>query len=197
MDEIFTFDKYIKNPLLFPFDINTEKVGDIKSFQKFFSVFGNSILIKRRNLKKTVQELIQSNALKPFEFKTIFELRSKAFMKDEGCIYFSLGLLITKSPTVLLSVFCHELAHVFLSRQSNYEDLKKLNKEFKEKFNSVKEVNLLSPIEVFAMLLSVNLMEEIQKHISKDKYKNKFGKIIREEYQKLNCIEKKIKTLKK
>ena len=116
-------------------------------------------------------------------------------MKDKGELYISIGALLFRSSMTTLKVLCHEISHLWLSQQDFYSKLKVLNKEFKQKYSNHQDVYLMSPIEFYAVVLSVKIMEEISLSLTKERHKKRWNKIVSEERAKIKKLHDLILTL--
>ena len=73
--------------------------------------------------------------------------------------------------------------------------MRKLNKEFKQKYSNHKDVYLMSPIEFYAVILSVKIMEDVSLSLTKERHKKRWGKMIIEEKEKIKKLYDLLLTL--
>ena len=148
-----------------------------------------------QRLKALARALSATEPQKTFDVRLTSTLTPRAYMRDGGDIFFSIGAILSRSPVVTLSVFCHEYAHLSLSYETFYPALKTLNRQFKGEFSHLSNSTLLSPIELCAMLRSVTLMETMAGLIRNDRAKEKLALLIRAEQEKLDQLESQLKAL--
>ena len=182
--------EYLVNFKVLPYD-KTPSFTQLELDKKLF--LSTAILKKWKNLRKLTNSLIELGFLKTFSLNIDKSLKPKAYMHDNGQIFISLGLILTRSYLPLLSVYLHELAHIWLSQQANYQDLKKLQKEFRYFYSDIKDYELFSPIEVYADIITLQLLEEISAITNANK--NKISKIIEARKEKLRYVYTGIKSL--
>ena len=135
--------------------------------------------------------MIECGILRKFSVRLTPDLTPKAYMRDGGDMFFSLGALLTRSSTVTLSVLCHELAHMWLSQQDFYKGLKEINRQFQEQYSSHTDAELLSPIELYAMVVSVIFMQDVCIALE-GKKKKRFKDLIEFELEKIELLKDKI-----
>ena len=139
--------------------------------------------------------IIKSKIIKDFALHLDYSLAARAYMKDSGEMYISLGSILFKSSRVNLKVFCHELAHMWLSQQDFYPKLKVLNKEFKENYSSHPSCYLASPIELYAMVISYNMMDYVLHSLTLERVIKKWSVLVYDEARKIQEIKDLIITL--
>lgn len=220
-----TLNGYVENPLAIQLDFYVSSDLVIDQLKKLVARSYDFSFLRWRLIKKINRLLISENVFPEFNIYLTKNLTPKAYMKDCGEIYISLGALLFRSSMVTLKVLCHELSHLWLSNQPFYSRLKSVDKEFKEKYSNVeflrgdavysKEENtvktdeknrskakkkgrlnayLLSPIEVYAMKVSVFLMELIDSRLTAKRPKKRWQAVIDEERSKLSRILSTLKT---
>ena len=86
--------------------------------------------VKWAGFKRIRKIMIKDGVLKPFSLRLEKKLKPRAYMRDEGEVYLSFGLMASRSSLAALSVYLHELSHVYLSQMEDYPRLKELQKEF-------------------------------------------------------------------
>ena len=182
-------------PLSFDLKFPNVSVKFCRKMQKIAFEWFDIAPFRWYHIKKIRSILIEEEILKDFSVNITKSLKPVAYMKDSDGIYISLGALFFKSSMATFKVLCHELAHIWLSQQSFYSDLKRLNKEFKTKYSVSEKVYLSSPIELYAMVVSVELMKMIRASLTKDFEIKRINKFIDLECAKINDLIEFIKTL--
>lgn len=190
INDDFTVDSYVADPTSVEPDIKFDSPELIAVFEKMLSRSGNVVTVKRRRIKRIRNVLINTKTLLPFALKFKRTLKAEAYMRDEGEVVISYGMIITRSSATLLSVYMHELAHVWLSQQSFYDKLKSVQKEFKKRYASINYAELISPIEFYANYITLKVLEDIQKQITNKARKKKLLKVV-------TTINERVQTLKK
>lgn len=185
----FSLDNYLKSPLDIDFSFHIDSLQVIETLKKLLFRLYDFTPLRWKLIKKIRDLLISEKVVSCFSLNLIPSLSVKTYMRDSGGMYISLGALLFRSSMVTLKVFCHELSHIWLSTQSFYPVIKGLNKEFKSKFKDCKDVVLASPVEVYAMKLSIGIMEQISDSLTKKNQKKRWKKIIVDEYSKLNAMK--------
>ena len=97
----------------------------------------------------------------PFPLKNLrfpFDFRANAYMTDSGDLSLSLGLIQTNNFYRLNALLLHELSHLILSAQKEYEILLALDKAFLNAYPNEKAAPVLSPVELYATALSTVLL---------------------------------------
>ncbi len=188
-EKAFSLEEYLKSPLNVDFCFHIDSVKVIRSLKKLVCRLYDFSPLRWKLIKKTKRLLIDESVVNDFSLNLIPCLSLKSYMKDSGEMYISSGALLFRSSIVTLKVFCHELSHIWLSQQPFYPAIKSVNKEFKTKFNGCKDVVLASPVEVYAMKLSIGIMEQIADFLTKKSQKKRLKRIITLEYSKLNAMK--------
>ena len=93
-----------------------------------------------------------------------FPLWSKhgCHMDDKGNVSFPLSAFLKRFDPLVKYVF-HETAHLYLAKQVTYKDLLALDKLFLSAYGEREKAICLSPVEYFASLLSIRLLERAAK----------------------------------
>lgn len=196
MNELdFSLEAYLAAPLDIRCEFVIESEAVVRSLKKLAAKVSDVPFVRRARIEKTRRLIIRENVLGEFSVKLVRGLDMRAYMKDSGEIYFSLGAIIKRSSLVTLKTFCHELCHLWLSRQSFYPELKAADKEFRTKYKDNSAVYLLSPIEVYAMSLSVGIMRQVEVKLSRGRRRERLRKIIAAEIEKLKAIQDSILKL--
>jgi hypothetical protein len=148
-----------------------------REIKALFGLRSSLVFIKWHLLKKITKKLVGIGALRPFELRLKPTLKPMAYMRDGGDIYISLGLLLTRSPWVTLSVYLHELSHLLISETDNYGALKELQRSFKDSFSSSPLCEAVSPIELYANSVTLSLLNFLCKMLSGVKKRRLFNLI--------------------
>lgn len=191
-----TLQEYICNPLGVDFEIDLP--DDLKDFLSLLKWYNQCAFGRAKCLKNIVSSLCKGQ-FKPFKIEFLKTIKPLAYMHDKGVIYFSYGSLLNFSASTVLSVFCHELAHVWLSQREYYTELKELDRQFKDAFREKldgKTLTLASPVEVYAMLVSVQIMQKVLQKVDGAKKSKKLELRIAEEREKLDFLNRTIVRLK-
>ena len=191
----FSLQNYLKCPLNIEFNLNLNSQKIVKSLRKLAFRWFDIGLFRWYHIKEIRNILIEEEFLKEFSINLSYSLKAKAYMKDCGEIYISLGALLFKSNMTTFKVLCHEVAHIWLSQQPFYSSLKELNKEFKQKYYKIEKVYLASPIELYAMVISVELMKSLLPSLTKKNEITRLNKFIDLECAKILELSKLIQTL--
>ncbi len=169
---------YLQNPLTDLSDCKFFSQENYEQVKKLLSVFGGIYFYKKRILKRLVTSLTPALNLSQPPFTVTKEFCVKAYMHDCGKLFISRGAIIKLSKVSLLSVICHELAHLWLAKEAEYGKLKEINKAFIEKFKGTENVTPLTPIEFYATYYSIKLLEDfLGLNLSKRIIKNLNGVI--------------------
>ena len=184
----FSLQNYLKCLINIEPNFSTKNEKFVKCMTKIASCWFDIGFIRWYHIKEIRSILINEEMLKEFSIHLIKSLKPMAYMKDCGEIHISLGALLFKSNMATIKVLSHELAHIWLSQQDFYPSLKALNKEFKQSYKMMENINLLSPIELFAMIISVDIMESIKESL-KGNLRKRINKFIDLENEKIKEIK--------
>lgn len=184
----FSLQSYLKCSINIEPNFSTKNEKFVKCMTKIASCWFDIGFVRWYHIKEIRSILINQKMLKEFSIHLTKNLKPMAYMKDSGEIYLSLGALLFKSNMATVKVLSHELAHVWLSQQDYYPSLKALNKEFKQRYNELENVNLLSPIELFAMIVSIDIMESIKESL-KGNLRKRINRFIDLENEKIKEIK--------
>lgn len=196
MNELdFSLEAYLASPLDIRCEFVIESEAVIDSLKKLAARVCDFSFTRWLRIKKTRRLLIKEKVLDEFSVKLVRGLVPRAYMKDSGEIYFSLGAMLKRSSLITLKTFCHELCHLWLSRQNFYPELKAVDKQFRTRYRDNTAVYLLSPVEVYAMSLSVGIMRQIEAKLSQGRRLKRWEKIIADENEKLKAIQNSILKL--
>ncbi|MBQ7225926.1 MAG: hypothetical protein IJX02_04915 [Clostridia bacterium] len=191
MENINSYSEYIKNPLGVSFNVNIDRPEVLKAFKRLILTPPWLFLLQHRRIKGIKNAMVGAGLLRDFELKLSWQKKPVAYMRDGGEMCFSVGALLSRSATVTASVLCHELAHMWLSQQDFYKGLKEINRQFKEQYSSHADAELLSPIELYAMVVSVIFMQDVCIALE-GKKKKRFKDLIEFELEKIELLKDKI-----
>jgi hypothetical protein len=192
-----TLDAYLSSPLAIPASLPLPQTdADVNAALARFLALGRTPLFQWRCLSGALAALDRAGTLKRTPLSLSPSLSPVAFMRDGGGITFSLGALLFRSSAVTLSVFCHEAAHVFLSRLPEYGEIKALDRAFRDAFAELPHVRLLSPIELFAMHHSLPLMDAALRAARAGRKTEKFRTFVQDERQKIASLTGEIRALR-
>ena len=191
----FSLQSYVKCPLSLEASFPKISTNLIKKMRNLAFEWFDIAPIRWYHIKEIRSILIEEEILEEFSVNLTKSLKPQAYMKDGVGLYISLGALVFKSNMTTFKVLCHEIAHLWLSRQSFYSELKTLNKEFKKTYKDHEKVYLLSPIELYAMVVSVELMKMVLSSLTKKNQIKRLNKFINLECAKIKELENLIKTL--
>ncbi len=187
-DGFLSLSRYIKAPLEDAPLIEGISESSVSHLARFLPIYSNPFFIQWRNIKRATAALIDDGLLSRFSVHLTAELKARAYAVDDGRMCFSLGALLSRSSAVTLTVLCHELAHIWLSQRAFYPELKRLNREFISAFSSVRGANLMSPIEVFATVGSLCLLDAVSDSLPDGKKKKRLTRLIASERGKLEVL---------
>ena len=194
-DGFLSLSRYVKAPLENAPRIEGISAASLSRLASFLPIYSNPFFIQWRNIKRAVASLIDDGLFSRFSVHLTAGLKAKAYSVDDGRMYFSLGALLTRSSAVTLTVLCHELAHIWLSQRELYPELKRLNKEFLTVFSSVKGAYLMSPIEVYATVGSLCLLDAVSDSLPDGRKKKRLAGLILKERGKLEVLKDEILML--
>lgn len=149
-----------------------------KCFSSFFAPWQRVSLFKWGAVTKSKDELIRLGCLEEFSLHRERTRKDRAYMKDSGDLYLSRGFLVRHSPLVVLSVFCHELAHIKLSQTPEYPEIKCLQRAFKIRFADERLCEVMSPIEMYAVEISLRLLKDLLTEASTPRQRRQLRRII-------------------
>ena len=195
MSSAYTKDAYLQNPCGFDlnFDIESERL--ISLLLKTASHSMDFAPFRWRCLKKIRDVLVSEGKIRHFEIKLTSSLQPVAYMHDDGVIYISSGLLFRGSALATLGIFIHELCHIRLSQREDYPEIKALQKEFRANFRSHKQCELMSPIEIFANILTLKLLRKIEDEAENKLLKKRIAKVRDVKERAFSHLIKQIKNL--
>ena len=187
---------YLYSPEAYDFDFDITSESVMQAMLKMASHFADFTPIRWHYLKKIRNLMISEGKLSAFDLRMNFDLKPTAYMHDDGVVYISLGLLVRGSSLATLGIFIHELCHIKLSQSEAYDDIKALQKKFKAKFGSHKQCELMSPIEIFANILTIKLMGKIEETTENRLLKKRIAKLKKVKERAFLHLTKQIKELK-
>lgn len=161
-----SLEEYISSPqgIGLDFVIGSERIA--LEFLKLTRRRSNLLFTKWWIFKKIGRLLIEDGRIRNFKLCLDMTLRSRAFMRDEGEIHISLGLLLSRSSWTMLPLYVHELSHMWLSGREDYGRIKELQRKFREKYAGSVYCERMSPIEVYADLLTIGILKELHSYAS-------------------------------
>ena len=113
-----------------------------------------------------------------------------------GTVFISIGLFLTRSPWTLMSVYLHEISHVWLAQKEDYLKIKKLQREFRERFSECELCERMSPIELYAEILTVMFLRSLYNRVQKPCHKKKAGSLLAERERRVELLLSAISKLK-
>jgi len=170
--------------------------GVISALSRFVPLYSNPFFIQWKNVKNAVRCFAEQGVTAPVSVSLIPKLKSTAYAVDGGKMCFSLGAILSRSSAVTLTVLCHEITHVWLSQRDFYPDLKRLNKDFISAFSGEKAAYLMSPIEVYAMVGAIHIMDAVCASLPDGFGKRKLERLKELEKDKLDALKIEISMLK-
>ena len=188
-------EQYIADPINVSFELDISTPRIIKCFDSLLSAKSYFYFIKVWYIKKLVSALSEDKKFRPFRFVIKRQFTPKAYMHDSGILYISYGMFLKTSVTVFVSVLCHELSHIWLSQQDFYPQLKQLNRQFKDKYSAEKDAILMSPIEVYARLVSTSMMDIVLKSLINERKKKKLQFCLNDQLKKLQKLKNMLAAL--
>ena len=187
-----TAQGYFSSPLGLELDFAVVDRDTLLACESLLLCRSSSPWVKFRRIKDVKRALVKSGFFKDFKLRLLWRLKSLAYIEDFGRLTLSIGVLRSRTSPVVLSVLCHELGHMWLSQQDFYPTLKEVNRQFKERCADVGYCELLSPIELYAMDLSVKIMESVLSFAKDTEQKNRLFELIEQEKEKINLVKKEI-----
>ena len=189
-----TLREYLDNPKLLPYQsipVLFSKYDDLTLLFKGLTPFS-----KWKTLKRLTVFLLQTDSVDFYTINLDKSLKPRAYMNDDGRIFISIGLLLTRSITTLLSVYLHEFSHIYMSKQQNYSQLKILQREFRQGFSKFDNCEISSPIESFADVITLEFLRQLYSAIDNDKLKIKLLRLIKNREEKLCVIYNELNNYK-
>ena len=142
-----------------------------------------------RLVKKMVKGLVDSGYISPCKI-TFSLFGENAYMRDSGELHFSLKWLYGEGSGNFVKTVLHEISHLRLLCFENYGLLKEKDRLFHALFGNDKDIYVLSPIEVVALMWSVELINICLNGCSNEKIATRYQEQVVKEREKLsNAIE--------
>ena len=190
-----SIQKYLSSPE--DFSEYPSPLGDksLKALSRLLSRLYTPVSIKWHRIKKIKRALIDEGILRDFSLNLEWKLKTQAYMKDGDGVYFTLGLMITRTPGALLPICLHELSHIWLSQREDYPALKAFQREFKKNFGEVVGCDLISPIEIYANLVTLRWLRSICECTEKKRLKASLQKTVDDRSEKLALLKDRISQL--
>ena len=114
--------------------------------------------VRRSAVGRAVNALNADNDWGKVRFHTTTKFAVQAYMRDGDGIYMSYGAFARSDGASFVLMFCHELAHVWLSRLDGYDNLKTLDKAYRTTFAELPNAVDTSPIEYLAVCTCANIL---------------------------------------
>lgn len=115
--------------------------------------------IRRGRIKSTVEALRTCGYIEKYKLRFSWFMKERAYMRDSGYVSFSLHYVSLSEGSRLCKIVLHEISHLRLLESDGYCELLSLDREFLSEYGADKRVRMLSPVELYATLFSVVLME--------------------------------------
>ena len=189
-----TLSGYVSSPddfAVFP-PVSERVIGRVL---KMLSPYYAPITLKMRMMNGIKDAIVEDGITPEFDIRLIKSLKPAAYMIDGGDAYFSIGLLALKSPLATLTVCLHELSHVILSRMEGYSSLKAVQREFRTSYGAHPSFDIMSPIELYADLIAISILECAYKATKKKKEKKRLLRAITHRREKLAAARSALKTI--
>ena len=153
-------------------------------------------LSRMKRFMRLGESFVKSGVLSKAPLTVEPSLKPRAYMRDGDGIYISAGLILTRSPWVMLSVYLHEIAHLYLSEMEWYGNLKQVQREFFERYDKSTHERM-SPIEIFAETITVSLLSALLSVCEGKRQKRRLSSVLERRKEKLSQLIEKIKSLEK
>ena len=114
--------------------------------------------VRRSAVKRALDALSSIDRWGKVRFTTAVKSTVQAYMRENGEICMSYGAFVRSCGANFTLMFCHELAHVWLSRTDGYGKLKALDKLYRTTFDKLPNVVDTSPIEYLASSVCIRLL---------------------------------------
>lgn len=186
-------EQYVASPENVRFDIGVPSLMPILA--RMTSLWGRLTLVKWCCLRSIRNTLVRQGIFQPFSLRLKWTWKSMAYMRDEGELYLSIGFLASRSAWNVLSVYVHELSHIWLSQQEDYPLLKTLQREFRSRYGTHTLCELMSPIEIYADLLAVAILSDMERHAEKGAYKQGLLRLVQDRQDKLKRLTDELSRL--
>ncbi len=149
------------------FECASEIICDFMKHDRF-------TITRGRRVKKLFLKLFNEGVIPRVSVSFFKNPEQKAYMTDDGRVYFSKRLLHRASTSKFVTIMTHELAHVILSSYNDYDSLLLLDREFMELENCV----VVSPVELYATSICISILEGVISLLGNNKRVNSLAKLI-------------------
>ena len=179
-----TLSDYIASPERFMPRLSITD-GVLRSIYKMLSPFYATVSRKMRMIREIRDAITRENITPNFDITLLWSLKPVAYMRDGGGVYFSLGFLLMKSPLATLPVCLHEFSHIILSRMDDYSVLKNVERRFRAEYGAHPECNIMSPIELYADLITENILAYAYDNAETEKMRKRLSRVISHRREKI------------
>lgn len=177
-------------------DKNSSKVTNdflsvklLKSIKKFLTL--NFKLNRKKKINNLLKTLSENKILPDIKIDYLKEKQIKAYMTDDFKLYISEDYLKKASKANLIITLIHEIAHLYLAHQENYQDLLDLDNLFFSKIEKNKETILISPVEYYADKLTFEVLYEYCANTTKNNISKNIMETLKEKQNDiLDIIQK-------
>ncbi len=146
-------------------------------------------ITRGRRVKKLFLELFNEGVIPRVSVGFFKNSEQKAYMTDDGRVYFSKRLLHRASTKKFVTIMTHELAHVILSSYNGYDSLLLLDREFLKEHESCV---VISPVELYATSICISILEGAISLLGNNKRNNGLAKLVECEREQVIQAKKSI-----
>ena len=191
-----TLASYIESPERFAPIVELTKAV-LPSIYKMLSPFYAPVSFKLRMMRE-IKDVMASEGITPnFDITLVKKLKPMAYMRDGGGVYFSLGLLLMKSPLATLPVCLHEISHIILSNMSGYSTLKNIERQFRTEYGALADCDIMSPIELYADLITEHMLCCAYENTETEKKRKRLFRVISHRKEKILAAKEALSRLAK
>ena len=190
-----TLDGYISDPFGFSVAPSFAAPKIVKAVKRLLSFRSRFFPFRKNAANGLIDTLIENAGFSPFGLCVEKSEKPFSYMIDGGDIHISIGLFKRTSPKAFFSVLLHEIAHVYIGYEETYKDLKRLDKEFLYKYGDVLSDATCSPVEVYARIAALSVLNELLKLPDCAKIRKKILFCVDQEQNKIKNIKKRIDEL--
>ena len=189
-------DEFLNDPFSSAPSFSVDSPLIIKSIKRLLSFRARFFFLRKTFVNGLIAALIDSKEFLPFGFCVDKNKEVSAYMIDNGDVHISVGAFKKTSPKVFLTVLFHEIAHVYISQQKGYGELKKLDKSFREIYGEKLENDACTPIEAYARAAAFSAFNSLLGSFKKGAERDKILYCIEAENIKIEKIKNSIDGLK-
>ena len=193
--EVTTVEGYLTLPKTIGTELDAEFPELISAQKKLLSRSCELTFGKWRSLKALGRVLVDKGVIKPFMHHLKWTLKPMAYMREADGIFISVGLILTRSPWTLMSVYLHEISHVWLSEREEYSSIKALQREFRKRFSDNKLCERMSPIELYSEMATVKFLRAIYNTTEKPRQRKRIGRLLSEREKRVELLLSEISKL--